>query len=362
MSRTLRLLGAVVMAGVTVPFLGVSPASAADSTLTASTGAYFYAEGVRKPDQSPAAPPNVTGNELDGVAKGNLAVAARAGSEDKVSFLQFDLLDVGPGSVITKATLTLPLVPNDANNNSYAQDAVKVRACAAGDEGFNGDDGAALVDAPARKCDVFSATAKASTDGKSYVIDISKLAQTWVDASNDGVALTASEGALTTPFQVVFGPAEKAKLALSFTGGGGTGLASALAPPLSSGSAASPDLGGGFSGGVAPAPTADLGSVASPGIAPAPAPAPGVAPVAAPAAAPAAATGPVALSTSIRPTSGFWLAGLLLLAVLGLLSLIMGDSTVPQSSVRPSRLARALADRQRGAGAAQPAFGRPATT
>jgi hypothetical protein len=357
-SKVVRFLGALAVATATVPFLGVGPAAAADTTVSPSTTGYFYAEGVRKPDESPAAPPNLTGQHADGVAAGNLAVAAQGGTEDKVSFLLFDLLDVPAGSVVSKATLTLPLVDNAPPDNvSYGQDPAKVRACAAGDEGFNGDDGQAIQDAPARKCDVFAAPTKATADAKSYVVDITKLAQTWVDTGNDGVALTAAEGAATTPFQVVFGPAEKIKLAVSYS-------AATVAPPLTT-PVSAPDLGAGLSGGVAPAPTVDsgFGTVGSPTVPVAPAPAPGVAPAAVPAQVAAAPvqTRPIALSTSSRPTNQFWLGGLLLAVVLGLLSLIMGDTTVAAASSRPSRLARALSERQRG-NVARPAFGRTATT
>ncbi|MCA1713343.1 MAG: DNRLRE domain-containing protein [Actinobacteria bacterium] len=365
MSKALRFLGAVAVAGATVPFLGVTPASAADSAITPSTGAYFYAEGVRKPDESPIAPPNITGNETDRVAPGNLAVAAMAGREDKVSFLLFDLLDIVPGSAVTKATLTLPLVPNDPNNASFGQAPEKVVACMAGDEGFNGDDGASIQDAPARKCTAFSAAGKASADGKSYVFDITKLAAGWVDGDNDGVALTSAEGARSTPFQVVFAGADKAKLAVTYTPGAGEDeLPTFDAPPPLAGGTGSADLGGGFSGGTIPAPPADsggFGAVSPPVVTdPAPAPAPAAAPVAAPVAAPAAqAAVPVSVET-LRPTNAFWLAGILLAALLALLSLIMGDPTVPVATAKPTRLSRALADRQRGT-SARPAFGRAAT-
>lgn len=357
MSKVLRLIGAVALATATVPFLGVGPASAADTTVSPSSQGYFYAEGIRKPDPVPAAPPNVTNIVVDRVGAGNLAVAAAAGKEDKVSFLLFDLLDVVPGSTVTKAQLTLPLVPNDENNASFGQAPEKVRACMAGDEGFNGDDGNAIQDAPARKCDVFSAPAKASADAKSYVIDLTKLAQMWVDSANDGVALTAAEGAATTPFQVVFAGGDKIKLAVTYTAAPDS-ILPPVAPPVTT-----PDLGAGFSGGVAPAPSVDsgFGSVGSPALPVAPAPAPGVAPAAAPA--PVAAAAPIrsiALSTSARPTNQFWLGGLLLVAVLALLSLIMGDTRVAAAGSKPSRLARALSERQRST-VARPAFGRPAT-
>lgn len=360
MIKTLRLLSAVAVAAATVPFFGVGAASAEESKITASAGAYFYAEGLRKPDESPQAPPNLTGERLDGVAPGNLAVAAQGGQEDKASFLLFDLLDVTPGSVVTKATLTLPLVENDPPANvTYGELPEKVRACGAGDEGFGGEDGTSLQDAPARLCDVFSAPAKASVDGKSYVIDVTKLAATWVDGANDGIALTAAEGAATTPFQVVFAPAEKATLALSFTAGPDD-VAPPTVPSVGTGTTTSPDLG--MTGGtIAPPPDSGFGAVSPPVVPDAPAPAAGVAPEAAPVAAPPAqALQPVALET-LQPTTAFWLGGILLAAVLVLLSLIMGDSSVPQATAKPSRLAKALADRQRGVGSARPALGRAAT-
>ena len=358
MSKTLRLLGAMAIATATVPFLGVSPAFAEEAKIAPSTGAYFYAEGVRKPDEFPAPIPNVTGTVADRVAPGNLAVAAEANQEDKVSFLLFDLLEIVPGSMVTKATLTMPLVPNDADNASFGHAPEKVRACMAGPEGFNGDDAQSMQDAPARKCDKFAVAGKASADGKAYTFDVTKLAQQWVDAENDGVALTANEGAATTPFQVVFAAAEKASLALTYTPGAEDEV---LLPPVSVPTdTGSTDLGGSFSGEVLPPPTdsGSLGTVSTPVLPdPAPAPAAVAPPAAAPQAAPAAAV-PVSLET-LQPTTAFWLGGLLLAAVLVLLSLIMGDPTVPAATQRPSRLSKALSARQRGTAGARPAFSRP---
>lgn len=358
MSKTLRLLGALAVATATVPFLGVPAAHADEVKIAPSTSGYFYAEGIRKPDDFPAPIPNVTGAAADRVAPGNLAVAAQANKEDKVSFLLFDLLEIVPGSMVTKATLTLPLVPNDADNASYGHAPEKVRACMAGPEGFNGDDAASMQDAPARKCDKFSSAGKASADGKAYTFDITKLAQTWVDAENDGVALTANEGAASTPFQVVFAAAEKASLALTFTPGAEDEV---VVPPVSVPDTGSTDAGGGFSGEVLPPPTdtGSLGSVSTPTLPePAPAPAAVAPPVAAPQAAAPATAVPVSLET-LQPTTAFWLGGLLLAAVLVLLSLIMGDPTVPAATQRPSRLSKALSARQRGTAGARPSFSRP---
>ena len=344
--KALRLLGAVALTTAAVPFLGASPAYADTSAITASSSGYFYAEGIRKPDESPAAPPNVTADRLDRVGAGNLAVAAQGGSEDKVSFLLYDLLDITPGSFVTKATLTLPLVPNDADNTSYSADPAKVRACMSGPEGFNGDDGNAIADAPARKCDAFSAPAKASADGKSYVFDVTSLAAGWVDGDNDGVALTAAQGATTTPFQVVFAGPDKATLELTYTPSPETEAPVVSAPEIPSTGTDTTSFGGGSF--IPPPSDSGFGSTGSPALpdAPAPAPAPGVAPVAAEQA-PAVALAPRSLEV-LRPTTQFWLAGLLLAGVLALLSRILGDTSQKAAVSAPSRLTRALEARQRG--------------
>ena len=355
MRKGLRLLGAMALSVATVPVLGVGPAQAAETTtLTASAQGYFNASAVDKPEEAPAPPPNVA-TAVDGVDEGNLAVAAKGGTEDKVSAVLFDLSSLEPGTIITKATFTLPLAEG-GNNLNLSPAPVKVRACAAGDSGFGGEDGVAIALAPERLCDAFQAPAKASPDAKSYVFDITTLAATWVDGANDGLTLTASEGADSTNFQVVFQPATTVgKLQVEYTAPVETEVDEVDVPDVGTGTAVEP---GGFTGGVAPAPPVDggFGAVSPPVVPEAPAPAPATAPVA-PAATPIAAT-PVSLET-LRPTTAFWLGGILLAAVLVLLSLIMGDATVPQATAKPSRLAKALAERQRGTGLARPALGRP---
>jgi len=357
------MIGAVALATAAVPFLGVTPAYAESSTVTPGSQGYFNAAGVDKPDAFPASLPNPI-NSVDGVDKDHLAVAARNGQEDKVSALMFDLSTLGFGSIVTKAELTLPLGVGTTNLQS-AGAPEKVRVCAAGETGFGGEDGAAIALAPERLCKVFASPAgKFSADKKAYVYDITKLAAVWVDGANDGLTLTAAEGALTTPFQVVFQPGPKVSLAVEYTPG--APLPGELtAPPADSdsGVSSSPDLGG-FSGGTDAGPPSDsgFGAVAAPVVPEAPAPVAGVAPqAAAPQTAPAAAAGPIDLET-LQPTTAFWLGGLLLAGLLALLSLIMGDSSTSSAATkRPSRLANALSDRQRGTSAARPSFGRPAT-
>jgi hypothetical protein len=354
-------------AALTVP-VWTLPAAAATGTgqEAAAYGAYFNSAGIRKPDQSPIAPPNVT-NNADGVAPGKLAVAARANMDDKISFLYFQLADLPPGATITKAVLTVPTVPPDEHNVSFSAEPAKVRACPAGPEGFFGEDGASIQDAPSVKCDKAKAVAKPSPDGKAYVFDIASIAETWA-TSNDGVALVPNEGAKTTPFQIVFDSADKATLVYEYTapdqsptgstgstaGTGstdtgtigststGAGTTSSDAGTLPAGTATA-DVGG--------AGTADTSALSALPAAPAPAvanPAPQVAndrPLG------TRRTARNAALEVLRPPPAFWAAALLLAGGLVLLGLILGDRRAPalSASATPSRLSRALADRQRSA-------------
>lgn len=351
------MLGAIALACGTVPLVGATPAYADTASFAGVSGGYFSSTGIRKPDQSPQGVPDSlqpNTNGADGVSKENLAVAARANSVDKQSFVLFDLLSLDIGTTITKATLRMPLVPNSQTDASFGQDPAKVVACPAGDEGFFGEDGAAIEDSPTAKCDVASAPGKLSADGKAYEFDITKIAAGWVDV-NDGVALTAAEGARTTPFQVVFAKAVEAQLAVEYT------------PPVVVSEPEVPELIqtpvdtappvdlGGFDGGVVAPPPFDSGSLPAPAPAPlVPVPVANVAPQPQPQ---AVATTPVALEM-LRPDTSLWLGALGLAGLLALLSLIMGDGRVPTSTAGSTRLSRALADRQRGTVAARPGLGR----
>lgn len=365
--RGRRALGALAVAALSVPAWGV-PGGLAQSAQSAqeapSVAAYFSSTGIAKPDESPAAPPNVTAS-ADGVAPGNLAVAARAGMTDKASFLLFPLAAAPAGATITRAVLTVPLAQGNGNVSAAAA-AVKVRACAIDDTGFGDEDGAALSLAPQPLCDTFAATATESPDQQAYLFDITGLAAGWLDR-NDGIGLFPNEGADTTPFQVVFGGLDQVSLSYSFTApapeqsvptaplsqGGGVGQA----PPLSTfdsggfdaGSAdsfGSTSGGGGFASGPQ---VADVPAVQTPVTDPAvAAPAPEAAPVA------VTRASRVVPAAPLRPSIGGWLGAALLVAVVALLSLILGDSRVPAVTTQStSRLSQALRARQ--SAAARPA-------
>lgn len=377
MSKLVRASAVLAVAGLAVPLWAAPAASAATTTEPASSGGYFSAAGLPDSGTPAGKPPNVT-TEADGVAPGNLAVAGADGAEQKVSFLYFSLDALEPGAAATRAELTVPLVPADNENVVVAADPVKVRACPAGPQGFGGEDGESLTVAPERLCDKAQAPAALSADGASYVFDLTAIAALWATA-NDGVALTVAggaegaegaEGADSTPFQVVFAPADQATLTYDTP-------ASADDPldPLVSGPGTTGDVGS-VGGGSADLGGADLGgggfslddgggfgSVDGPAVgADAPIPA-GQEPAAAGPQAAAPPTFPVAaISEPIRPTAVFWLGALLFGATLVLLSLIMGDPRLPQVAARQSRLSHALQVREVGTGRRARLGMRPAAT
>jgi len=336
--RAVRLLGAAVLACGSVPVVGVSSAHAEAKTLAPTNWGYFYSAGIDKPDASPAEPPNVTAQVADGVAKGHLGVSAQGGQEEKVSFLFFDLYDLPTETTVSKAVLTMTPVPTAPPNDlSYNATPEAVAACNAGPEGFKEDDGVGLAKAPARDCAGFKAVGKAGAGG-TYTWDITGLAQKWVAGTNDGVALTRADE-LAGSFQVVFDAAPTAKLAIEFA------APAPLVPPVVDVDlppAVTPDPGV-F---VPPAPPVDGGFVPTPDVVvPNPVTNTPPAPVTAQPVAKAAA-----LSTSMRPTSQFWLAGALLAAVLVLVALVLGDPRVPAAQRSRSRLSQALAAQQRPGG------------
>lgn len=376
MNKILKASAVTVAAALAVPLWAVPGAFAASVSEPASIGAYFYSAGVDKPEQSPAQPPNVTADQTDGVAPGNLAVAVRApNSTDKMSFLFFDLLSVPFDATISKAAITVPLAeptppltpPREANvQRNPAPE--KVRVCAAGPEGFNGEDGASFAAAPAVDCESFSAPAKESADKKGYTFDITGLASTWLSSANNGLALVPTEEAMASEFQVVFLPFDQASITAEFTAppvedfSTDLGTDVSLAPEVDSGfsgdagtfdSGFSGDTGGTFtedtgSFGTVEAPTVDT-ALPEPQVMEAPAPAPDVAPV--------TPVRNVALGGDIplTPSPAFWLALLAVGALLALLSLIMGDSRVASpATASQTRLSRALQDQQKGASARGP--------
>ena len=357
MKRLTRVLAVTFAATFAVPALTL-PATAQPQSGSeqASSEAYFTATAVPNPSSAPAAPPNlIRDSQAETVEKGNLAVAASGGRETRVSFFYFSLTSIPFGSTITKATMTVPLVPDSATNRRISPKPTNVRACAPDDSGFSTEDGAPLNPpppgtpeqlqyrgAPERKCDVF-ASEPATQDGEAYVLDITGLAATWGEV-NDGVALTRAEES-DPNFQVVF--SRGATLTFEYTAPAEEAVAPVVDVPTTdvgstdtdfgaapfTGSSGSTDFGGTDFGQTSAAPLAAEAL-------PADAALPQTAEEPAVAARPQSAGGPFEMLT---PTASFWLSVLLLAGLLGLLSLILGDSRSPAlAASRPTRLSRAL--------------------
>lgn len=376
MNKVLRGAAVLAAAGLTVPLWAVPSASAAVVQEPASIGAYYYSAGIDKPEQSPTQPPNLTGDQTDGVAPGHLAVAVRVPNRtDKMSFLFFDLAGVPFESTINKAAITVPLAeptppltpPRDANvQRNPAPE--KVRVCAAGPEGFNGEDGASFASAPAVDTETFcSEPGKATADGKAYTFEITPLAATWMTAANNGLALVPAEEAMGSEFQVVFQPLEQATIAADFTAPPTEDFSTdfgTVAPPPPTSESFTTTTGGSFDTGSFETADSGFGTVEAPAVDTAlPEPAVMDAPAPAPDVAPVTAVRNVALGGDIplTPSPGFWLGLLALGGLLAFLGLILGDARVPAPAAgSQTRLSRALQDRQRGAaGARGPRLARP---
>lgn len=360
MKKVLRASAVVTAAALVVP-LWAGPALAASASETASVGAYFYRGGVTQPAGTPDSPqpiPNVTA-QADGVAPGNLAVAAQGGQEDKVSFLSFNLAEAPLDATVDSALLAVPIVASSPPDNLVYNAAPElVRVCKAGESGFFGEDGSNITLAPERLCDEFaSEPGKLSADGKAYVFDITGLASSWLTGANDGLALTVAEGAEASQFQVVFAPSDQATLAYSFTSALEDVVEVAPLAPVDTGAS----FDSGFSGSL-PDSSSGFGSVEAPVVdtaLPEPAPEAQVAPE--PAVAEPVRNVAVMTEAPLTPSAGFWAALLALVGIGALLSLIMGDSRVaaPASVAKQSRLTKALQGRQSSSLAGGPRLARP---
>jgi hypothetical protein len=343
-----RIATTTVALAAVFPF-GMTAASADTVGEPASASAYFSSTTPVKDDAYPADPgPYFNQLGTDRVGPGNLAVAVTVPDKtDKESFLRFDLLSVPQGATITSAVVTVPLQPDDKDNQSANAAPAKVRACAAGPEGFaDGVDAGGYDEKPKSDCDKLNSAGKASADGKAYTFDVTALATSWMTEINDGIALVPA--VLDQPFQVVFQPGAKATIAVAYT----AGAATITEPPLPSAPVLPPVY---EPAPVAP-PVVDTGSVAGPPVVAA-APQPTPAPTPAPRPKVAAGARPIATVASGGGftehnglSAGFWLAALVGVGLIGAISLVLGSPEVPvRASGVQNGVGRALDDRRRRA-------------
>lgn len=223
MKTLARALAACVAAGMVVP-LSAAPAHAETLAETASVAAYYLASnpGVVETPAGPQRAPGEAKN-ADGVAQDDLAVAvvaAGSGQPDKFSALLWDLLDLGPGAQVSKATLVMPFSTKESESRSTSKDPANIVACLAGPEGFGDADGETTKDAPTAEACKEGATpapvvGTAIDGGKALEFDITPIAQAWTE-NNTGLLLYPSKAGLGKPFQTVFGDKSLARLTVAY--------------------------------------------------------------------------------------------------------------------------------------------------
>ena len=350
--RTPTRIATTAIALAAVFPIGIGPAHAETAVETATNAAYFSRATPEKPDALPADPaPYFNRLESDRVAPNHLAVAVTVPNQsDKESFVAFELasilgLTVENTVTVTKAVMTAPLQPDDDKNRSANHTPDKVKACAAGTEGFFDADAGAYDEKPSVDCKKLEAVAKASADAKAYEFDVTPLAQTWVDDVNDGIALVPAK--TDQPFQVVFQPGSTFTLAVEYT-----------ATPLDDGGETIVDPVPSFAplppvpGYVPPPNTGVTPTVTTPTTAPQPVPSVAPRPTVAPRAqASRGATVPAGFREVNSLNALFWLAAIVGVFVIGAISLFLGSPEVPVSSgARQNGVGRALDERRRVAG------------
>lgn len=365
-----RSLATAGVATLCVPILA-APALAETVTETAAVGAYYLSTnagvvGEGTPLGGQKTPDNA--KNFDGVAQDDLGVAVNPPRRlDKFSALQWGLVDLLPGSTVTKATVTVPYsVKPESNQFGNTRDAALVIACVAGPEGFGDADGEPFQDAPSVPCDQGSAPANPVEGGNALEFDITAIAQLWTEM-NTGLVLYPSEAGFAKSFQSVFADKSQARLAVAFTSPAGEQVfiddpeLAATAPSTADTGAVSGgfDSGSGTAGFDAGAAPVDSGSsslgsssldtppVAAPAAAPPPPPAPAVAG--------SQGTQRQALARPATGSSAMALDGLTWAALIGgaallaIVSLALGAPAAARSAVRsparPGGVATALARR-----------------
>lgn len=341
MRTSYRLATTTVALAAAFPF-GTGSAHADVKTEAAAASAYFSRSTPAKSEQMPFDPGSYYNQAgTDGVAPGNLAVAVTSPNQsDKESFLRFDLLSVPQGATITSAVVTVPLAeppqPGDEpnqTNHSVAADPAKVKACVAGHEGFaDGTDAAPYDEKPGNDCTKLNTVAQATADGKAYTFDVTPVANDWLTEINEGIALVPAS--LSAPFQVVFAPGTAATIALTYT------VSEVIVDPVPVPQPFPP---------VVPGPTPPTGPTTTTVIVqPAPQPVPQAAPKPVVVTRPVTRAAGTAFVESTSLTAGFWLGALVGAALLGAVSLILGDTRVPVPvSGKHNGVGRALDERRR---------------
>ena len=271
------------------------------------------------------------------VPDGDLPVASQDTSTPaKVSIVAFNLLGASEGSTIDKFSVTLTV---DSGATNLMLEAPQIDAGIAQRNWFNGPGGEAdTTNAPPVESSQLVPGVWNSA-GTAVTFTVNGLAQSWIDDANFGLEVLPRAG-YTRPFQVSFkgGPAVKATMV--YTPGtpetpadpgvnlpdGSTSVPPVVAPPVS-GPAPAPVLGGPIVTGPSsvPPPSVPAPTTTTPTTV-----------------VPAAQALP---EVSTRPSAGLFWSGMGLLALLVVMSLILGGEPRAASAARASRLTTELRTR-----------------
>jgi hypothetical protein len=185
-------------------------ASSPQSTqVLATQSTYFWqgqvgAQNVGGTDVAPPAP--VTDPT---VPTGDVAVAGPEvnGQTNKETYLEFDVSAVPAGSTITSFVVTLPVdQSSQAQTFTPPNTQPPIIACAPNGAWSGGANGAQpLAGKPSDTCATDAPTFKTKDGGKTYTADIASIAQGWVTGVNTGVAVADDPQNKSTAYQVVFG-------------------------------------------------------------------------------------------------------------------------------------------------------------
>jgi hypothetical protein len=323
------LCGLTAVLGAAMPVTAASSAVPQASPLTTKvvqSAWYWYKQVDAAAGTGVEAAP-----EPSGVPKDDTAVAYTGGTTtdgdqpSKETFLAFDLSGITKGALITAFSFTIAL---DKKSPQLKTAQPALIACLPVRTWTNGL-GQPWVEKPSEDCSTtIAADGKYDSKARTYTFSIPAIAQLWISDFNTGVAIRhkpAVGNAKTAPFQMNFAAPTAVTARLTFepavvTTPSDPGVQqpnpTEQVPPVdTSGGSGSLDSGG---LGSVPAPSVDSGAPGAGTSTTGPSP--------------QLAPRPMASGKSIDPAAslpsvGFWLVGAAALAVLLLISLVVGDTT-----------------------------------
>ncbi|HEX4863190.1 MAG TPA: DNRLRE domain-containing protein [Acidimicrobiales bacterium] len=347
-------LGLACALWLTVLSAGAQSQPAPQVSLTQSTW-YWQDEvaagaGVAVPGSPPAIIPDPT------VPAGDLAVSGpeQQGNAPKETYLEFDVSSIPSGSTISSFKISIPVDPS-AQYLVPAGTVPTIIACTP-QVSWSGDPGPQPpTQKPTDHCDPAAPKVTTSDSGKTYTVDITSIANSWVSGGgqNFGVAITDDPTNASTAYQVAFGPASaisKMQATIDYVPPQ-SGLTQG---PTDNTNATPAGNAGSISGVATPAaPSTPLfpvsSSAGSPPATAAPLPAPSTAPNPS-ARAPVKQAAARSAATSTPPV-GFWIVGVLLAALIAACVLeLRGPPEIPNAGVERGvgRMLSRLAARNEG--------------